>query len=159
MFSPPFLRLIDLLEAGHAQLDRCTYVVLDEADRMLDMGFEPQIRRILSQVRPDRQMLMWSATWPKDVRDLARDFFRRGEYVHLNIGSIDLSANHNITQLVEVVDRRNKVERLCVFLEDFYDKAESKRDKVKEKKISHWQFKLYLPTTYLHDRTRCDCRS
>ena len=50
--------------------------MLDEADRMLDMGFEPQIRKIVSQIRPDRQTLMWSATWPKEVQGLARDFLR-----------------------------------------------------------------------------------
>lgn len=43
---------------------------------MLDMGFEPQIRKIVSQIRPDRQTLMWSATWPKEVEGLARDFLR-----------------------------------------------------------------------------------
>ena len=61
-------RLIDFLEMGKTNLRRTTYLVLDEADRMLDMGFEPQIRKIIEQIRPDRQVLMWSATWPKEVR-------------------------------------------------------------------------------------------
>lgn len=60
-------RLLDFLEMGTTNLRRCTYLVLDEADRMLDMGFEPQIRRIVDQIRPDRQVLMFSATWPKEV--------------------------------------------------------------------------------------------
>src|SRR6185369_12868552 len=62
-------RLIDMLQSNKTNLRRVTYLVLDEADRMLDMGFEPQIRAILSQIRPDRQTLMWSATWPKEVRN------------------------------------------------------------------------------------------
>uniref|UniRef100_A0A673BAC3 RNA helicase n=1 Tax=Sphaeramia orbicularis TaxID=375764 RepID=A0A673BAC3_9TELE len=69
-------RLIDFLESGKTNLRRCTYLVLDEADRMLDMGFEPQIRKIVDQIRPDRQTLMWSATWPKEVRQLAEDFLK-----------------------------------------------------------------------------------
>merc|ERR1712167_221408 len=60
-------RLLDFIERRDTNLDRTTFVIFDEADRMLDMGFEPQIRMILGQVRPDRQMLMWSATWPKEV--------------------------------------------------------------------------------------------
>jgi ATP-dependent RNA helicase DDX5/DBP2 len=67
-------RLIDHLEQGNTNLKRVTYLVLDEADRMLDMGFEPQLRKICSQIRPDRQVLMWSATWPKEVQNLARDY-------------------------------------------------------------------------------------
>lgn len=55
-------RLIDFIESGALNLKRITYLVLDEADRMLDMGFEPQIRKIISQIRPDRQSLMYSAT-------------------------------------------------------------------------------------------------
>lgn len=64
-------RLIDMLETGKTNLRRVTYLVLDEADRMLDMGFEPQIRKIIGQIRPDRQTLMFSATWPNDVKKLA----------------------------------------------------------------------------------------
>ena len=68
-------RLIDFLEMGKTNLRRTTYLVLDEADRMLDMGFEPQIRKIIEQIRPDRQVLMWSATWPKEVR-LVKTFWK-----------------------------------------------------------------------------------
>ena len=92
-------RLIDFLEAGKMNLKRTTYLVLDEADRMLDMGFEPQIRKIIEQTRPDRQVLMWSATWPREVQQLANDFLHH-TYVHINIGSSDFSANHNILQVI-----------------------------------------------------------
>jgi ATP-dependent RNA helicase DDX5/DBP2 len=67
-------RLIDLIEQGRVSLHRVSYVVLDEADRMLDMGFEPQIRQILSYIRPDKQTAMFSATWPEEVKQLAREF-------------------------------------------------------------------------------------
>uniref|UniRef100_A0A1I8FTE2 RNA helicase n=1 Tax=Macrostomum lignano TaxID=282301 RepID=A0A1I8FTE2_9PLAT len=99
-------RLLDLLEMGRTNLRRCTYLVLDEADRMLDMGFEPQIRRIVDQVRPDRQTLMWSATWPREVQSLARDYL--GEFVKVTIGSQDLTANPNITQHVQVCQEWEK---------------------------------------------------
>lgn len=49
-------RLIDFLEAGKTNLRRCTYLVLDEADRMLDMGFEPQIRKIVEQIRVGQRL-------------------------------------------------------------------------------------------------------
>jgi ATP-dependent RNA helicase DDX5/DBP2 len=80
---------------------------------MLDMGFEPQIRKIVSQIRvcskddcdfywlnefqQDRQSLMFSATWPREVRGLAADF--QVDPVYLNVGSLELSANHNIEQV------------------------------------------------------------
>lgn len=102
-------RLIDMLESGKTNLRRVTYLVLDEADRMLDMGFEPQIRKILSQIRPDRQTCMWSATWPKEVRQLASDFLN--DFIQVNIGSLELSANHNIQQIVEIMNDYDKRDR------------------------------------------------
>lgn len=99
-------RLIDFLERNVTNLRRCTFLVLDEADRMLDMGFEPQIRKIVDQIRPDRQVLMWSATWPKEVRNLAETIL--SDYVQVNIGSLDLSANHNILQIVDVCEESEK---------------------------------------------------
>ncbi|EJD06476.1 DEAD-domain-containing protein [Fomitiporia mediterranea MF3/22] len=103
-------RLIDMLETQKTNLLRVTYLVMDEADRMLDMGFEPQIRKIVSQIRPDRQTLMFSATWPKDVQKLANDFLT--DMIQVNIGSMELTANHNITQIIEVCtdfEKRNKL--------------------------------------------------
>jgi len=69
-------RMLDFLEREVVTFLRVSFVVFDEADRMLDMGFDKQIRKILSQVRPDRQMSMYSATWPKAVRQLADDFLK-----------------------------------------------------------------------------------
>jgi len=117
-------RLIDFLEAGKTNLRRCTYLVLDEADRMLDMGFEPQIRKIVDQIRPDRQTLMWSATWPKEVRQLAEDFLR--EYVQINVGALQLSANHNILQIVDVCNDSEKEDKLVRLLEEIMSEKENK---------------------------------
>merc|ERR550514_542434 len=113
-------RLIDFLESDRTNLKRVTYLVLDEADRMLDMGFEPQVRKIVSQVRPDRQTLMWSATWPREVQRLARDLCREAP-VHINIGSLDLRTAHTIRQYVEVVQDHDKRGRLKRLLEKVMD--------------------------------------
>ncbi|KAK1265310.1 DEAD-box ATP-dependent RNA helicase 20 [Acorus gramineus] len=129
-------RLIDMLESHHTNLRRVTYLVLDEADRMLDMGFDPQIRKIVSQfkplplspkqskIRPDRQTLYWSATWPKEVEQLGRQFLYNPYKVV--IGSIDLKANHAICQIVEIVSEHKKYNkyvnvRLVKLLEDIMD--------------------------------------
>ncbi|KAL0118180.1 hypothetical protein PUN28_009090 [Cardiocondyla obscurior] len=117
-------RLIDFLEKGTTNLCRCTYLVLDEADRMLDMGFEPQIRKIIEQIRPDRQVLMWSATWPKEVRTLAEDFLT--DYVQLNVGSLTLSANHNITQIIDVCHEYEKDSKLYRLLQEIGTEKENK---------------------------------
>ncbi|XP_062874581.1 probable ATP-dependent RNA helicase DDX5 [Trichomycterus rosablanca] len=117
-------RLIDFLESGKTNLQRCTYLVLDEADRMLDMGFEPQIRKIVDQIRPDRQTLMWSATWPKEVRQLAEDFLK--DYVQINVGALQLSANHNILQIVDVCNDGEKEDKLLRLLEEIMSEKENK---------------------------------
>ncbi|KAM6914469.1 putative ATP-dependent RNA helicase DDX17 isoform 2-T2 [Lycodopsis pacificus] len=117
-------RLIDFLEAGKTNLRRCTYLVLDEADRMLDMGFEPQIRKIMDQIRPDRQTLMWSATWPKEVRQLAEDFLK--DYVQINVGALELSANHNILQIVDVCIESEKEHKLIQLMEEIMAEKENK---------------------------------
>ncbi|XP_024517597.1 DEAD-box ATP-dependent RNA helicase 20 [Selaginella moellendorffii] len=112
-------RLIDMLEGRHTNLRRVTYLVLDEADRMLDMGFEPQIRKIVGQIRPDRQTLYWSATWPKDVEQLANQFLH--DPYKVTIGSSSLKANHSIAQHVEVVNDYEKYQKLIKLLDEFMD--------------------------------------
>lgn len=103
-------RLIDLLEMNATNLLRVTYLVMDEADRMLDMGFELQIRKICSQIRTDRQTLMFSATWPQDIRNLAASFQR--DFIRVHVGSEDLVANADVTQHVMVVEEYDKQRRL-----------------------------------------------
>lgn len=78
-------RLIDLVNTKDLSLSNTSFLVLDEADRMLDMGFEPQIRQIISGMRTDRQTMMFSATWPQDVRSLAREFMMK-DATRINIG-------------------------------------------------------------------------
>ncbi|KAM0901282.1 hypothetical protein ACQ4PT_020104 [Festuca glaucescens] len=104
-------RLNDILEMGKVSLHQVAYLVLDEADRMLDMGFEPQIRKIVKQVQPKRQTLMFTATWPREVRRIASDLLTNP--IQVNIGNTDeLVANKSITQHVEVTTSMEKGRRL-----------------------------------------------
>ncbi|XP_026680008.1 ATP-dependent RNA helicase DBP2-like [Diaphorina citri] len=84
----------------------------------------PQVRGIMSQIRPDRQVLMWSATWPREVQKLAEDFL--DSYIQINIGSLTLSANHNIQQVVEVCAEHEKENKLFGLLNDISSKDENK---------------------------------
>lgn len=107
-------RLNDLLMNEIMDVRSVTYLVLDEADRMLDMGFEPEIRKILLDIRPDRQTIMTSATWPKSVQRMADQYMK--DPMRVFVGSLDLNACHNVTQLVEVLDPVEKKERTLHFI-------------------------------------------
>ncbi|RNC30996.1 ATP-dependent DEAD/H RNA helicase, partial [Trypanosoma cruzi] len=89
---------------------RVTYLVLDEADRMLDMGFEPQVRAICGQIRPDRQTLMFSATWPKEIQRLAAEFQK--DWIRINVGSTELLANKDVTQHFILTQEHAKMDEL-----------------------------------------------
>lgn len=99
-------RLLDFLECGAINLRRTTYLVLDEADRMLEMGFQQDIEKIFSQCRPDRQTVMFSATWPKEVQHIAESYMT--DAIRVQIGSVDLGANTNIHQTLKFLDPREK---------------------------------------------------
>lgn len=107
-------RLNDFLEVKKVSLRQVSYLVLDEADRMLDMGFEPQIRKIVNEIPARRQTLMYTATWPKEVRKIAGDLLMNP--VQVNIGNTDeLAANKSITQNIEVVvpyEKQRRVEQI-----------------------------------------------
>jgi len=100
-------RLNDFLEGGQVHLDAVMKLVLDEADRMLDMGFEPQIRKILQRVPRRRHTLFFTATWPREVRKLASEILHNPYKVM--IGNRDvLKGNQDIIQTVRVVGEYDK---------------------------------------------------
>ncbi|XP_069733057.1 ATP-dependent RNA helicase DDX42 isoform X2 [Phaenicophaeus curvirostris] len=92
-------RLIDHVKKKATNLQRVTYLVFDEADRMFDMGFEYQVRSIASHVRPDRQTLLFSATFRKKIEKLARDILI--DPIRVVQGDIG-EANEDVTQIVEI---------------------------------------------------------
>ena len=110
-------RLVDLIERGRLGMDNIKFLVLDEADRMLDMGFEPQIRRIVEQEGMPfgemRQTMMFSATFPPNIQRLASDFLR--DYIFLTVGRVG-SASKDVTQTVEYVENNDKLDTLMRFL-------------------------------------------
>eukprot|EP00466_Bigelowiella_natans_P000432 jgi/Bigna1/57006/fgenesh1_pm.1_\ len=108
-------RLLDFIQNKEVGLARVTYLVLDEADRMLDMGFEPQILKILGQVRPDRQVLFFSATWPKEVQSLARKILR--DPVTIQIGDTSLKASLDVKQTVHFIDEYDKPHHILRILQ------------------------------------------
>ncbi|PSN30406.1 ATP-dependent RNA helicase DDX42 [Blattella germanica] len=102
-------RMIDLIKMKATNLQRVTFLVLDEADRMFDMGFEPQVRSICNHVRPDRQTLLFSATFKKKIERLARDI---------------LTDPIRIVQSVQVlilIPLSNHIHKLCAVLNDTND--------------------------------------
>jgi len=113
-------RLKDLINQGSCNLDRITYAVLDEADRMLDQGFAPEIRYILGCTRKDRQTLMFTATWPMSVQQLAMEFLN--DPVRVTIGSANLTTNARIKQTILVCAPREKEWKLQDLLKNIHKK-------------------------------------
>ncbi|CAK8986260.1 unnamed protein product [Durusdinium trenchii] len=110
-------RLNDFLEGGQVRLDGVLKLVLDEADRMLDMGFEPQIRKILAKLPRKRHTLFFTATWPKEVRKLASEILNRPYKVMIGNREV-LKGNQDITQIVRVMDAFNKNREIVTTLRE-----------------------------------------
>ncbi|QQP57122.1 Uncharacterized protein FKW44_002001 [Caligus rogercresseyi] len=109
-------RMIDMLAANNGRVTNCrriTYVVLDEADRMFDMGFEPQVSRIIGNCRPDKQMVMFSATFPRQMEGLARRILNKP--VEVTVGGRSVVCK-DIEQSVYVLDEEQKFLKLLELL-------------------------------------------
>ncbi|KAF9952281.1 pre-mRNA processing RNA-helicase [Mortierella alpina] len=120
-------RLIDLLCANSGRvtnLRRTTFLVLDEADRMFDMGFEPQVMKIVNTVRPQRQVVLFSATFPKQMEALARKLLRRP--LEITVGARSVVCE-DVTQIVEVREDDTRFNRLLEILgQAFNDDPEAR---------------------------------
>ncbi|XP_011089120.1 DEAD-box ATP-dependent RNA helicase 37 [Sesamum indicum] len=160
-------RLVDLLERARVSLQLIRYLALDEADRMLDMGFEPQIRRIVQQMDMPppglRQTMLFSATFPKEIQRLAADFL--SSYVFLAVGRVG-SSTDLIVQRVEYVLETDKRSHLMDLLHA--QRANGDQGKqaltlvfVETKKgadsLEHWLCMNHFPASAIHgDRSQQD---
>ena len=108
-------RLIDHIKHGSIQLDSVKYVVLDEADRMLDMGFIDDMKFILFYVNEDRQTCLFSATMPQEILRLAQEYMKDVEEIRLNKEELGLDT---IDQSYLIVHEREKFKHLCYFIKN-----------------------------------------
>ncbi|GJX74926.1 DEAD-box ATP-dependent RNA helicase 37-like protein [Tanacetum coccineum] len=158
-------RLVDLLERAKVSLEKIRYLALDEADRMLDMGFEPQIRKIVEQTDMpppgQRQTMLFSATFPKEIQRLASDFL--SNYIFLTVGRVG-SSTDLIVQRVELVQEIDKRSYLMDLLHaqkesDTNGKQALTLVFVETKKgadsLEYWLYSNGFPATTIHgDRTQ-----
>lgn len=120
-------RMIDLLAANQGRvtnLKRVTYVVLDEADRMFDMGFEPQVMKIFANMRPDKQTILFSATMPRIVDSLTKKVLKSP--IEITVGGKSVVAKE-IEQIVEVREEATKFLRVLELMGELYDRDEDAR--------------------------------
>ncbi len=142
-------RLLDHINRGSLDLGGLDILVLDEADRMLDMGFLPDLRRIISELPRDRQTLLFSATMPKEVQKLANTIMFKPQLIE--VGERRNPAE-TVSQLITLVDQNDKIEVLQHLLAT--EKTESvlvfTRTKYRADRISRKIEKLGYSTTVMH---------
>lgn len=119
-------RLIDLLLANSGRvtnLRRVTYLVLDEADRMFDMGFGPQVLKIIATIRPDKQVVLFSATFPQTMEGLARKILIRPLEIVVGARSV---VSTDVEQMVEMISEESKFNKLLDILGRWYETKTSR---------------------------------
>uniref|UniRef100_A0A0C9RXP6 RNA helicase n=1 Tax=Wollemia nobilis TaxID=56998 RepID=A0A0C9RXP6_9CONI len=114
-------RFIDHLQQGNSSLSRVSFVVLDEADRMLDMGFEPQIREVMRNLPKHHQTLLFSATMPEEIEGLAQEYMNKP--VQVKVGKVS-GLTANVSQILEKVTEKEKIDRLLALLVEESSQAE-----------------------------------
>lgn len=135
-------RLIDHLEQGNTRLGKISFVVLDEADRMLDMGFEPQIREVMRSLHKSHQTLLFSATMPEEIEALADDYLNKP--VRVKVGSVS-TPTANVSQHLEKTTDPNKIDRLLTLLME--EKVAAERS---------GQGTMPLTIVFVERKARCD---
>lgn len=119
-----FIELLAINNCSFLSLQRCSFVVLDEADRLFDMGFEPQIKKILMNIRPDRQIVMFSATFHQQVELNAKRLLSKNNKPLEIIVGVKGKACSSVIQKVEVIkdiDRYSKLLSILNGLDNEYD--------------------------------------
>nr|XP_043611045.1 ATP-dependent RNA helicase DBP2-like [Erigeron canadensis] len=134
-------RFIDHLQQGNTSLTRISYVVLDEADRMLDMGFEPQIREVMHNLPEKHQTLLFSATMPVEIEALAQEYLTNP--VQVKVGKVS-SPTENVSQTLEKITENEKIDRLLSLLVEEAALAEN---------LGH---PFPLTIVFVERKTRCD---
>jgi ATP-dependent RNA helicase RhlE len=146
-------RLLDLISQGHARMDKIEVLVLDEADRMFDMGFLPDVKRIISAVPKNRQTMLFSATFPSEVDLLAKAVLKEPQRIAMGISRPAYTVSHALypvpqhlksTLLIELL-RRTDTNSVLIFT----------RTKYRAQKVAQQIQRAGFSATSLHsDRTQ-----
>ncbi|XP_027091432.1 DEAD-box ATP-dependent RNA helicase 20 isoform X1 [Coffea arabica] len=134
-------RFIDHLQQGNTSLSRISFIVLDEADRMLDMGFEPQMREVMQNLPQKHQTLLFSATMPVEIEMLAQEYLTNP--VQVKVGKVSCPTA-NVLQSLEKVPENEKIDRLLGMLVEEAARAE---------RFGH---PFPLTIVFVERKTRCD---
>lgn len=146
-------RLLDHIDAGLAKLDRIAVLVLDEADRMFDMGFLPQVRRVLSHVPRQRQTMLFSATFPREVEELANWSLREPRRIAIGVSAPAVTVTHALYP----VPHHLKLDLLVALLRkaDAFSMLVFTRTKHRAEKVSRALARQGFAATRLHgDRSQ-----